>query len=141
MSNFATMLAFFSDTVEITCLDCDKIFVVDTRDNHRKKLCSECAQKRIDERVQRRLENSRCSSFGEPSLDLAFAVVDQAVKDMQSHKDYSERGKAREFLGAEDGAQLWLRCAGIPVDEDTIKGFKLMSETGKRGIKNRQRYH
>ena len=140
MSNFATMLAFFSDTVEITCLDCDKIFVVDTRDNHRKRLCAECAQKRIDERVQRRLENSKVSSFGEPTLDLAFAVGDQAIKDMTG-KDYEERYRAKEFLGAEDGAALWLRVVGIKVDEDAIKGLKRMAETGKRGIKNRQRYH
>lgn len=134
MSNFATMLKFFdtSTTEEIPCEDCGETIIVDSRSRSRKKLCDKCRQERSDERNQRRLEKSRITSFGDPCLDLAYAVISQAIEDGQNGDYHS-----REFLGAEDGAELWLRVVGVEVDDDTQKLLKDISRTGKKGLVNR----
>ena len=132
MSNFAIMLNWFATTEEVPCEDCGKMLTVNLSDRSRKRLCPGCAKERINNREQRRLEKVRTTSFGDPCLDLCFAVIQQAMTDGQDG-DYH----AREFLGAEDGAALWLRAVGVTVDNDAMKMLKHISITGKKGLINR----
>ena len=133
LANFDTMLRFFSPEHELTdypCEECGCLIKVDMDYKNHKRLCETCRQERVD-RVQRR-KNDKAKVFysDEPTLNFVLAVIKQACWDAQKG-DYH----AREYLEAEDGAELLLRCAGVKVDYDAEMGLK---EIAMRGGRNRK---
>ena len=124
MANFDTMLKFFtpdSDVVTIACEDCGKVFDVLQKQKGRIHKCDDCQKESRRRKGKATYVALDMRSVGEPSLDLALAVIRQAK--YEAHRGSYE---AKEYLEAEDGAQLLLRVAGIPLDEDTLEQFKTL---------------
>ena len=133
LANFDTMLRFFSPEHELTdypCEECGCLIKVDMDNKNRKRLCDSCRQERVDRVQRRKNENAKEYHSDEPTFNLALAVIRQARWDAQKG-DY----QAREYLEAEDGAELLLRCVGVKVDYDAERMFKEMARRGGRNRK------
>ena len=64
--------------------------------------------------------------IGIPGVDIVIAIIRRAILDGRSGDD-----EAREFLRAEDGAELYLKMAGVELN-DTLR--KRLYWIGKKRI-------
>lgn len=106
------MMDFFAvepDTVEIECRECGKVFTAIKNHKNHSLYCDEC--KTI---VKNRMSR-KGGVTGEPCMNFAFAVVEQAVKD----SDKGDRD-AKQWLVARDGLQRWLKFCGIDMRPSQI---------------------
>lgn len=124
MTDLDVMLKWYApDTVTLYCDECGREMVsVDGR--QRKVLCDECKEIRKKE-VSNRCNRNRGYvqyKFDDPSLDLVYAVINQAIIDKSWERRHNDDGEALNLCecGAQDfiddgGAELWLAALGIGV--------------------------
>lgn len=127
-------LAFFTvdkNIIEKTCIDCGDIYTVDSRIDWRSKRCPACSAAYSLER-SREYNKKKVSEFcvGIMIIDLAEAVITKAIIDARNGDD-----EAREFLRAKDGAELYLKYAGVEVDDEMRRRLYWM---GKKRNVNRK---
>lgn len=121
--SFATKLQWFvvePDIIELKCADCGAAITVDKKHRTTTRYCDSCSYQRDLENGRnnhRKYENDpEAVFFHNPGIDLAYAVINQAIDDARNGND-----EARKFLRADDGAILYLKCAGVEVT-DKIRG-------------------
>lgn len=128
---------FASDnySVEKTCLDCGAVFTVDKRNITKKNYCDSCTYQRKtdnDRQRERKTEaNKENIFFRDSGIDLSYAVINQAILDARNGD-----AEARQFLRADDGAILYLKCAGITVTDEMRERLYWIGK--KRTHKTRQ---
>ena len=135
MTDFSTMLNFFSpdtDYVYTFCADCGTPLSVN---NHATKrpLCEDC-------RREAKLETSRRKNarnavmpyrYGDPTVDLVFAVINKALEDRDWQRKLNPDGHelslvdcgAREFI-EDGGVELWLKALGIGLQPSLAKAVR-----------------
>ena len=142
-------LAWFApdvDNYSFICEGCGSLIDVPTGGKkNRKKLCDECKVISVNQRANNYHYthdiNENTKTVGDPSLDLVLAVIRQAKTDRWKGwhpiKDKEELNLKDcdpvEFLA--EGAELWLRCAGVNVDLDTERNLQKL--TDKRNNRKR----
>ena len=127
MTDFATMLAFFSpetDYVYTFCADCGTPLSVN---NHATKrpLCEDCKREALQESSRKKYVKRGAGMprrYGDPTVDLVYAVIQQALDDRDWQRKSNPDGHelslvdcgAREFI-EDGGVELWLAALGIGV--------------------------
>lgn len=126
MTDFATMLAFFSedtDYVYTFCADCGTPLSVN---NHATKrpLCEDCKReaKKATEHKKYAKQTAMPRRYGDPTVDLVYTVIQQALDDRDWQRKSNPDGHelslvdcgAREFI-EDGGVELWLAALGIGV--------------------------
>ena len=121
--SFATKLQWFvsePDTIELICADCGATITADKKHRTTTKYCDSCLYQRNLEQCRNNTrkteQDPEAIFFHNPGIDLAYAVIAQAIEDARNGND-----EARKFLRADDGAILYLKCAGIEVT-DKMRG-------------------
>lgn len=110
--SFAVKSQWFAcepDNIELTCADCGAVIVADKKHTTTTKYCDSCLYQRQLE-LHRKENDPEAIFFCNPGVDLAYAVINQAIIDARNGDD-----EARRFLRADDGAALYLKCAGVIV--------------------------
>lgn len=127
MTDFSTMLNFFSpdtDYVYTFCADCGTPLSVN---NHATKrpLCEDCKREALQESSRKKYVKRGAGMprrYGDPTVDLVFAVIQQALDDRDWQRKSNPDGHelslvdcgAREFI-EDGGVELWLGALGIGV--------------------------
>ena len=96
-----------------------------TADRHAKKiLCEPCRRESsiLNSRNQRAKHARGYASTGDPEIDLVMALILHAAREAKA----GDRDAA-QFLVAHDGAELWLRFAGIGVTNQMRLKLGLLS--------------
>ena len=123
--------------------ECGKLVELPRVKNKRKK-CDECLYESSLQRANNYHYNNdineNTKTVGDPSLDLVLAVIRQAKIDRNRGWNPNDKEELNlkdcdpvEFL--ENGARLWLECAGISVDYDTERNLKKLID--KRNNRSR----
>ena len=120
------------DMVEKMCMDCGDQFEAPKLTAWRTKRCPSCTieHKRKGEPYYK-VDHDEPLIIGIPGIDLVTAVIRQSILDARSGDD-----EARQFLRADDGAELYLRLVGVDVD-DNMKD-RLFWIGKKRQVKNKE---
>jgi hypothetical protein len=126
MTDLSVMLDFFSpetDYVYTFCADCGTPLSVN---NHATKrpLCEECRReaKRETEHKKYLRKTTFYARFGDPTVDLVYAVINHALEDRDWQRKFNPDGQpldlvecgAREFI-EDGGVELWLGVLGLNI--------------------------
>ena len=127
-------LAWFDaepDIVEKVCIDCGDQFEAPKLTAWRTKRCADCTieHKRKGEPYYK-VDHDEPPVTGVGEIDLVTAIIRQAIIDGRGGND-----EARQFLRADDGAELYLKLVGVDVD-DTMKD-RLFWIGKKRQVKHK----
>jgi len=113
MTDISVMMNWFAPDVETRETYCARCGTHVTADRHAKKiLCEPCRRESsiLNSRNQYAKHAGGYASTGDPEIDLVMALILHAVREAKA----GDRDAA-QFLVAYDGAELWLRFAGIGV--------------------------
>ena len=125
-TTFETMLDFFSpdvDYVHTFCAECGTPLSVN---NHATKrpLCDDCSREARQETARKKYTKRAVmpNRYGDPTVDLVYAVINQALDDRDWKRRFNPDGHelslvdcgAREFI-EDGGIELWLGALGIGV--------------------------
>ena len=127
MTDFSTMLNFFSpdvDYVHTFCAECGTPLSVN---NHATKrpLCEDCKREALQESSRKKYVKRGAGMprrYGDPTVDLVYAVIQQALDDRDWQRKSNPDGHelslvdcgAQEFI-EDGGVELWLAALGIGV--------------------------
>ena len=145
----SVMMNFFApetDSYSFICNGCGSLVEITAGSTRNKrKLCDECRTVSVNQRASNyhftHDINENTKTVGDPSLDLVLAVIRQAKTDRwkgwhpkQDKEELSlQECDPVEFLA--EGAELWLRCAGINIDLDIERNLRKL--TDKRNNRRR----
>ncbi len=126
MTDLSVMLNFFSpdtDYVYTWCAECGTPLSVN---NHATKrpLCEECKEE--SKKITRRKKYEKIAvmpnRFGDPCVDLVWAVINNALADREWQRKHNPDGHELSLVecGAQDfiddgGVELWLAALGIGI--------------------------
>lgn len=124
MTDFETMLNFFSpdtDYVYTSCAECGTPVSVNVHGTKR-PLCEDCKREAKQETERKKYARRAVmpNRYGDPTVDLVYAVIQQALDDRDWQRKTNPDGHelslvdcgAREFI-EDGGVELWLRAIGI----------------------------
>ena len=138
MTDFAVMLDFFSpetDYVHTFCAECGTPLSVN---NHATKrpLCEDCKReaKQISSRKKYAKKATMPNRYGDPTVDLVYAVIQTALDDRDWQRKANPDGHelslvdcgAREFI-EDGGVELWLRSLGLGVTQEMRSALRLLA--------------
>ena len=131
-TTFETMLDFFSpetDYVYTFCAECGTPLSVN---NHATKrpLCEDCKREAKQETERKKYLKKAVipNRYGDPTVDLVYAVIQQALDDRDWQRKTNPDGHelslvdcgAREFI-EDGGVELWLAALGIGLQPSLVK--------------------
>ena len=135
MTDFETMLNFFSpdtDYVYTSCAECGTPVSVNVHGTKR-PLCEDCKREAKQETERKKYARRAVmpNRYGDPTVDLVYAVIQQALDDRDWQRKTNPDGHelslvdcgAREFI-EDGGVELWLRMLGVGVQPSAIKRIK-----------------
>ena len=135
MTDFAVMLDLFSpdvDYVHTFCAECGTPLSVN---NHATKrpLCEDCKREARVENDRRKYAKKAIipNRYGDPTVDLVYAVIQQALDDRDWQRKSNPDGHelslvdcgAREFI-EDGGIELWLGALGVGVQPSMIEQIR-----------------
>ena len=135
MTDFQTMLNFFSpetDYVYTFCAECGTPLSVN---NHATKrpLCEDCKREAKQETERKKYLKKAVipNRYGDPTVDLVYAVIQQALDDRDWQRKHHYDGEilnmadcgAQEFI-EDGGIELWLGALGVGVKPSMIEQIR-----------------
>ncbi len=135
MTDFQTMLNFFSpdtDYVYTSCAECGTPVSVNVHGTKR-PLCEDCKREAKQETERKKYLKKAVipNRYGDPTVDLVYAVIQQALDDRDWQRKTNPDGHelslvdcgAQEFID-DGGIELWLGALGVGVKPSMIKAIK-----------------
>ena len=135
---FETMLDFFSpdvDYVHTYCAECGTPLSVN---NHATKrpLCEDCKREAKQETERKKYARRAVipNRYGDPTVDLVFAIIEKALDDRDRKRRFNPDGHelslvdcgAREFI-EDGGVELWLAALGLGVTQEMRSALRLLA--------------